>query len=144
VQSLRRTLADSAPEVQAQLGVLQALKEQLARAETSLPTTGGPDYLGKYREFKYQETLYELFSKQYELAKLDESRDGALIQVVDPAAPPERKSRPKRANIAVGSTLAAAIVLMLGLMLRQAWRRMLADPVNAGRLADLNRALGRD
>ncbi len=143
IQGLRRTLADTAPEVQNQLGVLQALKEQLARAEASLPANGAPDYLGKYREFKYQESLYELFSKQYELARLDEAKEGALIQVIDPAAPPERKSRPKRAFIAVSTTLATLIVLLLGLMLRQAWRRMRADPVNAGTLAQLDRTLGR-
>ena len=45
----------------------------------------GPDYLTKYREFKYQETLFELFARQYEIARVDESREGALIQVVDPA-----------------------------------------------------------
>ena len=44
---------------------------------------GGPDYVSKYREFKYQETLFELFARQYELARVDESREGALIQVVD-------------------------------------------------------------
>ncbi len=45
---------------------------------------------------KYNETLYELLAKQYELARLDEARDAVVIQVIDRAIPPERKSRPQR------------------------------------------------
>ena len=62
---------------------------------------GGSDYIDKYREFKYQEALFDIFVKQYELAKVDESREGALIQVVDAAQPPELKAGPKRGLIAV-------------------------------------------
>ena len=54
----------------------------------------------KYRDFKYNETLFELFAKQYEMAHVDESREGAVIQVLDVAQPPERKSKPKKALIA--------------------------------------------
>ena len=77
-----------------------------ARLEQPPTSHGGPDYVSKYREFKYQETLFELFARQYELARVDESREGALIQVVDMAKPPERKSKPKRAITAVATTLA--------------------------------------
>jgi len=72
---------------------------------------GAADYVSKYREFKYQETLFDLFAKQYELARVDESREGALIQVVDPATPPERKSKPKRAIITLASMLLAGLAL---------------------------------
>ena len=47
-----------------------------------------------------------MFARQYELARVDESREGALIQVVDVATPPEYKSKPKRAFIAVAATCA--------------------------------------
>ena len=96
-QVLRGSLADSAPEVQRQLAQLSALRAQLARLEQATDTNVGPDYLTKYREFKYRETLFELFARQYEIARVDESREGALIQIVDPAVPPEYKSKPKRA-----------------------------------------------
>ncbi|MEK7392796.1 MAG: GNVR domain-containing protein, partial [Fibrobacterota bacterium] len=65
----------------------------------------GMEYLRKLRQLKYNETLYELLSKQYELAKLEEARDAVVIQVIDRAVPPERKSSPKRGAIIVVSTI---------------------------------------
>jgi uncharacterized protein involved in exopolysaccharide biosynthesis len=56
--------------------------------------------------------------KQYELARVDESREGALIQVVDVAQPAELKSKPKRAFIAVACALAAGVLMGGGLVIR--------------------------
>jgi uncharacterized protein involved in exopolysaccharide biosynthesis len=64
----------------------------------------GMEYLRKLRDVKYNETLYELLSKQYEMAKLDEARDAAVIQIIDKAVQPERKVKPKTAVIVVLST----------------------------------------
>jgi uncharacterized protein involved in exopolysaccharide biosynthesis len=122
VQVLRRTLADTAPEVQRQLAELGALREQLSRLEQAADTTIGPDYLSKYREFKYRETLFELFARQYEIARVDESREGALIQVVDVAAVPEYKSKPKRAFIATVSTVLSLLAIGMFVLVRHAWR----------------------
>lgn len=123
IQALRGNLADNTPEVRQQLATLSALREQLARAERATDTTGSPDYIGKYREFKYQETLFELYARQFELARVDESKEGALIQVVDPAMPPEKKSKPKRAMIAGIATLAVGALLTLWVVLRESGRR---------------------
>jgi len=123
VQVLRRTLADSAPEVQRQLAELGALREQLSRLEQAADTSVGPDYLSKYREFKYRETLFELFARQYEIARVDESREGALIQVVDVAAVPEYKSKPKRAFIAIVATVLSLLTIGMFVLVRHAWRR---------------------
>ena len=112
LQTLRGTLSDASAEVQQQQNALAALRGQLARLETQTSSVqGAADYVSKYREFKYQETLFDLFAKQYELARVDESREGALIQVVDPATPPERKSKPKRAIITLASMLLAGLAL---------------------------------
>lgn len=78
----------------------------------------GTEYLRKLRQLKYNETLYELLVKQYELAKLDEAREALVIQVIDRAIPPERKSWPKRKPIVVISTflgffLSSAFVLAM-------------------------------
>jgi uncharacterized protein involved in exopolysaccharide biosynthesis len=70
----------------------------------------GMEYLRKLRQLKYNETLFELLSKQFELAKLDEARDAVVIQVIDRAVPPERKSGPQRALIVM---LSAFIALFL-------------------------------
>jgi uncharacterized protein involved in exopolysaccharide biosynthesis len=140
LQTMRRALTDSAPEVQQQLVLLNALREQLRTLESSVDTRGDADYISRYREFKYQETLFELFSRQYEMARLDESRESALIQVVDVATPAEHKSKPKRAFIALGTTLATGLLLAIAVLIRQFWRRASTDPLRAQRLEQLRRS----
>lgn len=130
-QALRQRFAADAPELQAQLSTIAALRAQVARAETPA-TTSDSSYLSAYREFKYQETVFELFSRQYEAARLDEAREGTLLQVVDKADPPERKSAPKRAYIGVGATVAVFLLLCLITLWRD-WRSaQQAGPVAAG------------
>jgi uncharacterized protein involved in exopolysaccharide biosynthesis len=140
---LRDSLADSAPEVQRQLAGLSELRNQLARLEQSAESNVGPDYVTKYREFKYRETLFELFAKQYEIARVDESREGALIQVVDVAMPPEYKSKPKRAFIAVAATMLAFLLLGMYILVRHFWRESAADPERSAQMGRLRSALGR-
>jgi uncharacterized protein involved in exopolysaccharide biosynthesis len=123
LQTMRGNLADDTPEVRQQQATLGALRSQLARLEEASDVNAGPDYVGKYREFKYQETLFDLMARQYELARVDESREGALIQVVDPASPPERKSKPKRAVITAAATLVAALLLAMVVLMRHAGRQ---------------------
>ena len=122
LQTARGSLADSTPEVRQLQTALAALREQIARVERVTDPAGGADYVGKYREFKYQETLFELYARQFELARADESREGALIQVVDTAAPPEKKSKPKRSVIALSATLISVLVLSAWVVLRQSMR----------------------
>lgn len=143
LQTLRRNLADNTPEVQQAQSTLGALRAQLGKLEESTDLSGAPDYVSKFREFKYQETLFELFARQYELARLDESREGALIQVVDVAKPAEWKSKPKRALITVASAIASLMLLAVGVLVRHAWRRAAQCPEGAAKLADLRAALGR-
>ena len=114
LQVTRGSLTDTAPEVRQQQTTLTALREQLARTEQAASTAGGPDYIGRYRDFKYQETLFDLYARQFELARMDESREGTLIQVVDAATPPEIKSWPRR-------SLFAAAGAALGLLITVLW-----------------------
>jgi capsule polysaccharide export protein KpsE/RkpR len=119
LQTLRSSLADSAPEVRQQTALLQSLRTQLDLLEKSgKPDDSAPDYVSKYREFKYQETLFDLMSKQYELARVDESREGALIQVVDPALPAEMKSKPSRRLIAMAGALLGCLAAAVWLLAR--------------------------
>lgn len=144
LQVLRRSLADNAPEVQQAQTTLGALRAQLAQAERSRGTSdSGADYVSKYREFKYQETLFDLFARQYEAARVDEAREGALIQVVDPAQQPEKRSKPKRALTAVVTTLATLFLLAVLVIARHFWRQSAAEPQNARKLLQLRSALRR-
>ena len=147
--SMRTYLAEGAPQFRQALNELSALRAQLAKAEKvqNNPASQGGDYINKYREFKYQETLFELFAKQFEIAKVDESREGAVLQVVDAAVPPERKSGPKKALIAIAATLGSGFVLLFWVFVRHALRASSKNPESAAKLGQLKqswrRALGR-
>lgn len=120
LQTLRRNLVDSATEIQQALTTLSALRAQLARIEQTTDLGTSSDYISKFREFKYLETLFELFARQFELARVDESREGALIQVVDTAKPAERKTNPQRAVISIVAAVAGLLTALVFLLGRQA------------------------
>ena len=149
--AMRSYLAESAPEFKQALAELSSLRAQLAKqSEQDKPsngTAGQGDYVSAYREFKYQEALFELFAKQFEMAKVDEAREGATIQVVDVAHPPEKRSKPKKALIAVLATLATGFALLLYVFIRQALRNGAQDEETATKLNALRtswrKALGR-
>lgn len=121
LQALSQMLTPNAPEIAQQRATIGALRGELARAEQG-NTPGGrgadSEYVTNLREFKYQETLFELFARQYELARVDESREGAIIQVVDKALPPERKSKPRRAVIALASAALGVLLCAVFIALR--------------------------
>jgi uncharacterized protein involved in exopolysaccharide biosynthesis len=123
LQTLRRTLTDNAPEVKQQESLLAALKQQVKRTEAQEKSGSGSEYITKYRNFKYEEALFDIFAKQYELARVDESREGALIQVVDAATAPERKAGPKRLLNAVFIGMLAFAAVAAWLIGRSLWRR---------------------
>jgi len=137
LQALLSNFTAQAPEVQQQQGALAALKAQVESIERSgAYGEPGASYISKYREFKYQEMLFELFSKQYELARVDESREGGLVQVVDAAQVPDKKIRPKRAVIALSTTLATGVLMSLFTLLRVRWRSH-STPESRAKLAKL-------
>lgn len=145
VASMRGYLTESAPDFRQALTELGALRAQLGQAEKAQAPAqqGDSDYVAKYRDFKYHETLFELFSKQYELARVDESREGAVIQIVDVAQAPEKKSKPKKATIAVLTTLGSGFALLLFVFVRQALRNAVQDAESTAKLQNLRRAWAR-
>ena len=142
-------LLDSAPDFKQAQNELAALRTQVVRAETEEPASGkaDSDYIAKFRDFKYHETLFELFAKQNEMARVDESREGAIIQVIDAAQPPEKKTKPKKALIVVGTVLVAGFMLLLFVFGRHALRGAGQDHATAEKFANLRRswrkAIGR-
>ena len=150
--AMRGYFAETAPDFKQALNELANLRAQLSKQEKNSPSTGGKatsegDYVTNYREFKYHETLFELFSKQFEIAKVDEAREGAVIQVLDAAQAPERKAKPKKAMIAVIAALASGFALLLFVFVRQALLNAGQDSESALKMAQLKnswrRALGR-
>ena len=145
--TMRNYLTEGSPDFKQALSELASLKAQLAKAEKEEPALQGTtDYVARYREFKYQETMFELFSKQFELAKVDESREGTVIQVLDIAEPPERKAKPKMAMNAIIAALASGFALLLFVFVRSVLKNASQDEDTKLRMATLksswNRALG--
>jgi uncharacterized protein involved in exopolysaccharide biosynthesis len=85
------------------------------------------------RELKVQETLYTLLTSQLEQAKLTEARDTPTVQVLDPAIPAEKKSKPSiRLNMLIAGVLALFVGLFLAFFLEYLDRvRMTQPPTNS-------------
>ena len=103
IGAMRTFATDNNPDLKLAQQELESMKRELARIEgTSGSKSGngrendssGIDSVGLLRNVKYQETVYELLAKQFELAKIDEAKDSAVVQVMDKAIEPDRKSKP--------------------------------------------------
>lgn len=125
LESMRSYATENNPEYQQAKQQLSALQEQLARqggsdedAATLNPkgnvSESALEYIRKVRDVRYYETISELIAKQYEIAKQDEARQGALLQVVEPATPPDTKSGPRR-------TLAAMLAFLMAFFVGSGW-----------------------
>ena len=120
LQSIRIYATPENPQVRGIEEEISGLRAQLKKVEATGGTDGdlmvtarqlpdaGMEYLRKVRDLKYHEALYELLGKQYEAARIDEAKQSPLVQVVDQATPPDKKSWPPRALfIALAGILAA-------------------------------------
>ena len=152
---LRTGATDQNPEVMRLGSELRALRSELARMESTQGGNAGSavdmpvgkipeaaiDYVRARRELKLQETLLESMVRQYEVAKLDEAKEGPVLQQVDAALPPDRKSKPARAVIVLASTLLALLAACVFVV----WRSYAAlarelDPQNAAAWRAMARA----
>jgi capsule polysaccharide export protein KpsE/RkpR len=93
----------------------------------SLPLLGAK-YADHYRRAKIQETVYELLTEQYELAKVQEAKETPSVKVLDPATIPEKKSFPPRLVIMVLGTSLVCAMSMVWVLGSNQWRQ--ADPAD--------------
>jgi tyrosine-protein kinase Etk/Wzc len=124
--ALRQSDTDQNPQIVQLKSEIEDIQEQLSRLQkgssggptAAIPTSKVPElqleYVRKEREVKYHEALFEMLSKQYEAARLDESRDAPVLQVLDEASYPDTKSSPKRSYYMAGG-------LGFGLFLGSLW-----------------------
>ena len=147
IQSMRSFATEDNPDIvlaKQQLAALQSQLEQIAgsRQDTGSDivlskgrvTGAGVEYLRKYRDLKYYETVYELLTKELEIAKLDEAREGEIVQVVDTAVTPDRKASPHRTLIVIGATILAFFVAVFYIIVRRGLERTFSVPENRERL----------
>ena len=133
---------------------LESMRAQLAKLGGSEDSASGGlivpkgqvpgaslDYIRKLRDVKYNETIFDILARQFEIAKLDEAKEGALIQVVDPAFPPDKRSFPKRALIVIGATLVGFFIGIFYALLQVGVERMKKQPDVNEKIALLKRAL---
>lgn len=142
IGAMQSFAAPGNPELRMAQQELAVLNNELARTEganAGKAKNGHPqgvqgfENLNLLRDLKYFETIYELLARQYEMAKLDEAKDSAIIQVMDIAIPPDRKSKPKRAMIVIIATLAAGFVAILFAFIKEALIKAAQDPQQSAR-----------
>ena len=89
------------------------------------------------RDVKYYEILYELLAKQHEIARVDEAKNATLIQVVDAAIPPEKKSFPRHLLMAAVAAVFGLILGVLCAFIKEAHSSARNDPTKSKKLASL-------
>jgi len=106
-------------------------------------TAAGLEYASRLRDVKYYETIFDILARQFELAKLDEAKEGALIQVVDPAIPPDKKSSPKRTLIVAAATAIGLLFGIFAALIQAGLAQLGKNPESAATIRLLRNALSR-
>jgi tyrosine-protein kinase Etk/Wzc len=116
LEAMRSYATDQNPDLSRLQSQIDTLRKQLSTLEnnqkgmlpgdTQVPAGRVPgeglEYIRKLREVKYHQTLYDLLSRQFEAARIDEAKSAPIIQVIDRALPPDKKSGPPRMLITLG------------------------------------------
>jgi uncharacterized protein involved in exopolysaccharide biosynthesis len=148
--AMRTGMTESNPDyvrTQKELAGLQVELRKLERtnpADTSgvIPSAGtiperGLEYVRKFRDMQYYQTLFELIAKQFEIAKAQEAAEAGLIQVLDRAVVPDRKSKPHRTLIVLITGLVAGMLGMVAAFVLEARNRAKNDPVQSQLIEEL-------
>ena len=157
LESLRTSATDQNPEVITLQSQIAGLRTQLADFEKGhpqsaemagdvlTPTSEVPaaslEYLRRMRDVRYQETLFEFMVRQYEMARVDEAKQGQMIQVVDPALVPERRSWPPRTVLTLLAFILAGIIASSWVILQAAFRNRMENPEEARKILQLRELL---
>jgi uncharacterized protein involved in exopolysaccharide biosynthesis len=132
---------------------LEGMRAQLAKLGGSEEGTSGLivpkgrvpeaslEYIRKLRDVQYYQTIFDILARQFEAAKLDEAKEGALIQVVDSAIPPDRRTSPKRTLIVMGATVMGFLFGVFVALFQGGFQRIKKDPEASAKLHLLWRAL---
>src|SRR5207249_1859342 len=149
IASMRAYAAEGNPELRFAQQELDSMRDKLRKLEgagrvdaTGREANGGAsESLRLLREYKYHETIFELLAKQYELAKIDEAKDPSLIQVLDKAIEPDRRSSPQRTRIVLVAAFLAFFVAILWVIVQQLAASIGSDPQRNARVLELKRRL---
>ena len=148
--ALRTSATDQNSDVITLQSQIKGLRAQLADFEKGHPGATGSvltptsevpaatlEYIRRMRDVKYHETLFELLARQYEMAKVDEAKQGQMIQVVDPALVPEKRSWPPRTLLTLLAFVLGACLSSFWVLLQASYRNRLQDPEIAAKTSQL-------
>lgn len=127
-----KAVRESIAQIKGQLQQLEKSPDgQKAAGDIFIATSDVPDvglqYARLLRDFKVQETLYELLTKQFEVAKIEAAKNISPIQVLDPATVPDMKSKPRRSLIVLLATFSAGFLSVIGVLLVEYGKRLNDD-----------------
>lgn len=140
VQSLSQIYADENVRVRAAHARAAELERQLnnlagsSNGESSEPAPGelypplrklpilAVEWADLYRKVKVQETVFELLTEQYELARIEEARSIPTVRVIDAPSWPEKKSFPPRLLIMAGATILVVFFRCWIIVAAERWR----------------------
>jgi tyrosine-protein kinase Etk/Wzc len=156
LQGMRAYATEDNPEIVEVKQQLAELQDQLAKLTGINQDTGtdlvlpkgkvpeaGLEYIRKLRDVKFYETISELIARQFEIAKLDEAREGSIIQVVDVAVPPDHHSSPKRSITVILAFLLSFLLSCTWCFFAHGLQRINQDPANRARLGAVKAILRR-
>jgi len=83
----------------------------------------GVRWANLYRETKIQETVYEMLTQEYELAKIQEAKEIPTVNVLDPPTTPEQHSFPPRTAIVILGTFLAFLFGVAYIIGSAAWKQ---------------------
>jgi uncharacterized protein involved in exopolysaccharide biosynthesis len=153
LQGLKSYSTEHNPDVQLAERELATMQGEAAQMEQHSQSTGysdmglkdvpkaGLDYIRAERELQYQQAFFDTLQKQYEAARLDEAKEAAIIQVVEPAIEADRKSAPKRSAILLLSSFMGLFLAVVSVRILNLIEIEQTDPKFAKALQGLKCAL---
>ncbi|CAN5399021.1 Wzz/FepE/Etk N-terminal domain-containing protein [soil metagenome] len=154
LQSARAFATDQNPDVTRLNSQIATMRQQLAKLQNDQQNVVQPgnialpagrvaedslEYGRKLREVKYHETLFDLLSRQYEAARIDEAKSAPIIQVIDRAVPPDIKSGPHGTLITFGITFVSFLLSSIFVYVRAGYRKIRSDPRKQAQWASFSR-----
>jgi len=156
LKSARRFATEANPQIKRLEAEYAAIKKQFEENRASAgtkPLSGvglsrlpeaSAEYADLFREYKFRESLFQILLQQYESAKIRESQEPLVIQVLSPPTKPEIRSYPQRKKIVVLATLLGIFIGIFAAFIRHFLRVSFADPETASKIGYLKGAVASD
>jgi capsule polysaccharide export protein KpsE/RkpR len=117
------------------MGVGDGKEGELYPSIRKLPLLG-VTYADLYRKSKVEETVFEILTQQYELAKVQEAKELPSAKILDPPDIPEKKIFPPRAILTIFGMLFALVLGVFWVLGKDNWEK--TDPADPGKILVLN------